>query len=239
MKTNNTWTYKPPGINDIPENFTVELLDFSNQRVDNGFRCVFTCLRKLMKCIGKLKNPTTGAARYRSNRAMGEPPMMTVTSIGSALRNAQNHINTEYVVIHDADLEYNPQDLYSMYNLVDGKNLVLGSRFIGDAHRINIYKRTLLANKVMSTFFSVVHQKKISDVATCYKMMPSSFFKNIDFMEEGFSIEIEILSKFLKQNRSISEVPIQYNGRTYEQGKKIKTKDGFLYLFNTLKYRLR
>ena len=79
---------------------------------------------------------------------------------GSALRNAQNHINTEYVVIHDADLEYNPQDLYSMYNLVDGKNLVLGSRFIGDAHRINIYKRTLLANKVMSTFFSVVHQKK-------------------------------------------------------------------------------
>jgi xanthine dehydrogenase molybdopterin-binding subunit B/xanthine dehydrogenase iron-sulfur cluster and FAD-binding subunit A len=88
LKTNNTWTYKPPGINDIPENFTVELLDFSNQRVDNGFRCVFTCLRKLMKCIGKLKNPTTGAARYRSNRAMGEPPMMTVTSIGSALRNA-------------------------------------------------------------------------------------------------------------------------------------------------------
>ena len=70
-------------------------------------------------------------------------------------------------------------------------------------------------------------------------MMPSSFFKNIDFMEEGFSIEIEILSKFLKQNRSISEVPIQYNGRTYEQGKKIKTKDGFLYLFNTIKYRLR
>jgi glycosyltransferase involved in cell wall biosynthesis len=158
---------------------------------------------------------------------------------GSALQNAQNHINTKYVVIHDADLEYNPQDLYSMYNLVDGQNLVLGSRFIGDAHRTNIYKRTLLANKVMSAFFSVVHQKKISDVATCYKMMPSSFFKNIDFTEEGFSIEIEILSKFLKQNRSISEVPIQYNGRTYEQGKKIKTKDGFLYLFNTLKYRLR
>ena len=72
----------------ISDEFDRELLDFSNQRVDNGFRCVFTCLRKLMKCIGKLKNPTTGAARYRSNRAMGEPPMMTVTSIGSALRNA-------------------------------------------------------------------------------------------------------------------------------------------------------
>ena len=85
-KTDNTWTYKPPGINDIPENFTVELLDFEHDRVNNGFGAVFPCLRRVLKCCGPLKNPTMGAKRYRSNRAMGEPPMMTVTAVGSALR---------------------------------------------------------------------------------------------------------------------------------------------------------
>ena len=88
LKTDNTWTYKPPGINDMPENFTVELLDFERERVSNGFGCVLPCLRRVLKCCGPLKNPTMGAKQYRSNRAMGEPPMMTVTAIGSALRQA-------------------------------------------------------------------------------------------------------------------------------------------------------
>jgi hypothetical protein len=68
--------------------------------------------------------------------------------------------------------------------------------------------------------------------------MPTSFFKEMDIKEKGFSIEIEILSKFLKHNKSIVEVPIKYEGRSYEQGKKIKTSDGFRYLFNTIKYRM-
>ena len=67
--------------------------------------------------------------------------------------------------------------------------------------------------------------------------MPTSFFKNLDIKEKGFSIEIEIISKFLKYNKSIIEVPIGYEGRSYEQGKKIKSSDGFLYIFNTLRYR--
>ncbi len=67
--------------------------------------------------------------------------------------------------------------------------------------------------------------------------MPAEFYKNITLKEHGFSIEIEMLSKFLKYNRSIKEVPIKYEGRSYDEGKKIKTSDGFKYLFNTLKYR--
>ena len=88
LQTDNTWTYKPPAINDIPENFIVELRDFERDRKGNGFGCVLPCLRRVLRCCGPLKNPTHGASRYRSNRAMGEPPMMTVTSIGSALRQA-------------------------------------------------------------------------------------------------------------------------------------------------------
>ena len=67
--------------------------------------------------------------------------------------------------------------------------------------------------------------------------MPTEFFRSIRLNEQGFSIEIEILSKFLKTKNKIKEVPIKYEGRTYSQGKKIKTSDGFKYLFNTLKYR--
>ena len=159
---------------------------------------------------------------------------------GDALSNAKRIINTTHVVIHDADLEYFPSDIVNMFqkSILTPKSLILGSRFIGTKERKNVYLRTILANRVMSLFFSVVNFYKVSDVATCYKLMPSEFFKKVALKEKGFSIEIEILSKFLKYNRSIIEVPIGYHGRSYSDGKKIKTSDGFKYLFNTLRYRL-
>ena len=158
---------------------------------------------------------------------------------GDALNNAKNLIKTSHVVIHDADLEYFPDDIVEMFSLAK-KNpdaLILGSRFIGNKVRKNVYFRTNVANRVMSLFFSVVNFYFITDVATCYKLMPSSFFKEVSLKEKGFSIEVELLSKFLKNNRSVLEVPIKYEGRSYTEGKKIKTSDGFKYLFNTLKYR--
>jgi len=152
---------------------------------------------------------------------------------------AKKLIETSHVVIHDADLEYFPSDIVEMFELAkkNPKSLILGSRFIGSKQRKNIYKRTLFANKIMSLFFSITNFYLVSDVATCYKLMPSEFFKNTNFKEKGFSIEIELLSKFLKFNRSIIEVPIKYVGRSYDEGKKIKAKDGFKYLFSTVKYR--
>ena len=158
---------------------------------------------------------------------------------GNALNQAKHHINTSHVVVHDADLEYFPSDIVEMFNSSKKypESLILGSRFIGTKERKNVYLRTIIANKIMSLFFSLVNFYKVSDVASCYKLMPTSFFKNIDLVERGFSIEIELLSKFLKINRSIKEVPIKYEGRSYSEGKKIKTSDGFKYLFNTLKYK--
>lgn len=156
---------------------------------------------------------------------------------GYSLNSSKAMITSDYVVIHDADLEYNPRDLYDMYNLITGNNLILGTRFKGSKPRTNIYLRTLIANKIMSKFFSIVHNSKISDIATCYKMMPSKFYKNTLFKEKGFSIEIEMVAKFLKTSNEIVESPISYRGRSYADGKKIKTIDGFLYLFNTLKYK--
>jgi len=159
---------------------------------------------------------------------------------GSAINVAKNYIETTHVVIHDADLEYFPEDIVEMFKTADEHldAMILGSRFIGKKSRKNIYIRTFLANKIMSFFFSVVHVKWITDVATCYKLMPTKFLKEIEIKEKGFSIEIELLSKYLKHYNNIKEVPISYEGRTYEDGKKIKPLDGFLYIVNTLKYRL-
>jgi len=158
---------------------------------------------------------------------------------GSALNNVKKYIKTSHVVIHDADLEYFPSDIVEMYELSKDypEFLILGTRFKGNKKRKNVYLRTGLANRVMSLFFSLVNFYKVSDVATCYKLMPTEFFQSIPLKEQGFSIEIEILSKFLKTKNKIKEVPIKYEGRTYSEGKKIKISDGFMYLFNTLKYR--
>ena len=157
---------------------------------------------------------------------------------GAVLNKSREFITSDYVVIHDADLEYFPEDIEEMFKEVNGNNLILGSRFTGNKKRINLYSRTFLANKGMSLFFSLVNSTKITDVATCYKMMPSSFFKANSFTEKGFSIEIEMLSRFLKTSNQIIEVPISYKGRSYKEGKKIKLQDGFLYLINTVKYRI-
>ena len=158
---------------------------------------------------------------------------------GSALGFSRSLIKTSHVVIHDADLEYFPEDIVEMFDAAqtNQNSLILGSRFIGNKQRENIYLRTFLANKVMSLFFSFVNFYKVTDVATCYKLMPSKFFINTELRETGFSIEIELLSKFLKYNKSVLEVPIAYEGRSYSEGKKIKAFDGIQYLLNTIKYR--
>ena len=116
---------------------------------------------------------------------------------GNALNNAKKLITTKFVAIHDADLEYFPEDLVEMFEIVklNPKSLIIGSRFIGNKQRINIYRSTLIANKMMSLFFSIIHFCKISDIATCYKMMTTDIFKDIELVENGFSIEIEIISK--------------------------------------------
>ena len=159
---------------------------------------------------------------------------------GNALNNAKNRITTKFVAIHDADLEYFPEDLVEMFEIAKSnpKSLIIGSRFIGSKQRINIYRRTFIANKLMSLFFSFINFCKISDIATCYKMMTTDIFKEIEFVENGFSIEIEIVSKFLKKYKSVIEVPIKYEGRSYEEGKKIKPIDGIMYLINTIKYKV-
>ena len=159
---------------------------------------------------------------------------------GAALSFVKEFVETSHVAIHDADLEYDPKDLITLRNISikEKDSLVLGSRFIGNLERNNVYKSAFFANKFLSIFFSIINNYKVTDVATCYKIFPTDFFKNTKFYERGFSIEIELLTKFLKHNKSIIEVPITYFGRSISEGKKINIIDGFYYIFNILKYRI-
>jgi len=181
-----------------------------------------------LKIITNFENLDNRVKVFSNNKNQGK---------GYSLNSIRQFINSDYVVIHDADLEYDPSDLKPMFQLVNGENMILGTRFRGNKIRKNIYKRTNIANKVMSKFFSIVHKTNISDIAVCYKMMPASFFKTTEFKENGFSIEIEMVAKFLKFSSQINEVPISYYGRSYSEGKKIKSIDGLFYLLNTLKYK--
>ena len=96
-----------------------------------------------------------------------------------------------------------------------------------------------LINKMLTSLFSLLNSCKISDIASCYMLMPTSFLKEYIHEEQGFGIEVEILSKFLRTNKRVQELPINYNARGYAEGKKIKINDGINIFVKILKYRRR
>ena len=179
--------------------------------------------------INEIKNQNTKVTVLKNSKNLGK---------GAALMKAQESITTDFVVIHDADLEYFPNDLRNMYELITTKNvdLVIGSRFLKDNKKI-VYYRTYYANKFLSKVFSLIYREHVTDVATCYKMMNSTYFKNIQLFEKGFSIEVELLAKYFNKSNKFLESPINYSARTYEEGKKIKISDGFKYLWSMVNYK--
>ena len=158
---------------------------------------------------------------------------------GAAIRMIQNSINTSYSIIHDADLEYFPKDIKKLLSEIDKDEptFVIGSRFINNIEPQNYY-RTYFANKFLSFLFSFVHRRKVTDIATCYKLFPNEYFKNTILESNGFEIEVELVAKYLKKYKNIKEAGIDYESRTYKEGKKIKTLDFFRYIYAIFKFRL-
>jgi len=156
---------------------------------------------------------------------------------GGAVNFGKNFIKSDFVVIHDADLEYFPSDLKKLLEKVDLQTMVIGSRFLGNLKRQNKYKTAYFANKFLSSLFSLIYKVKITDIATCYKMMPTKYFKNTNFKSSGFEYEIEVVARFIRYSKKIIEVPINYKGRSYKEGKKIRPFDAVKYIFAMIYYR--
>lgn len=156
---------------------------------------------------------------------------------GSAIREGLKYATGDYIIFQDADLEYTPEDynIMLMPVLKGHADVVYGSRFLGP-HRSFLFWH-YVANKFLNFLTNLMYNSTLTDMETCFKLFKSEIIKDIRLRSNSFTIEPEITSKILKKNVRIYEVPIQYFGRGYKEGKKIKSIDGLKALFTIIWYR--
>ncbi len=165
---------------------------------------------------------------------------------GAAIRTAISNCDGDIILIQDSDLEYNPEDYNNLLKpIIENKaSVVYGSRFLKTKLKLFGKNKTLhpshyFGNKLLTLLTSLLFRQKITDMETGYKVFKSSVIKNIKLEANRFEIEPEITSKIMKSKYQIYEVPISFNPRKFEEGKKITWKDGIEALFYLLKYRLK
>ena len=162
---------------------------------------------------------------------------------GAAIKSAKKYIDGEYVIIQDADLEYDPNQYQAFMIEVKKRKIdaLYGSRVLKKekfkrvqnfSHKIRIWGNiflTFLSNKI--------NKQNLTDAHTCYKLVKSDIFKSINFYENGFSFCPELNTKLSNLGVKIDEIPINYEGRTYDEGKKITAMDGFRAIKALIKYK--
>ena len=180
--------------------------------------------------IKKIKNNNVKKIFHKRN--MGK---------GAAIKNGKKLVTGKIVLIQDADLEYFPSDYKKLINPIkqNKTNIVYGSRVLGRKKK-NQSRFTsnirILGNFLLTKISNYVNKQNLTDAHTCYKVFEAKIFKKINLKETDFRFCPEVTCKLSNLNEKILEVPIKYNGRSIEKGKKIRLKDAFLALVCLIKY---
>ena len=157
---------------------------------------------------------------------------------GAALRTGFSKVETDLVLVQDADLEYDPRDVPALLIPIeeDKADVVYGSRFLGAPRRPTMFWH-MVANKLLTLMTNVLYNSILTDMETGYKLFRREVIQSITIRSNRFDFEPEITAKLLKKKVRIFEVPITFNPREYSEGKKIGLKDAFAAVWALLKFR--
>jgi glycosyltransferase involved in cell wall biosynthesis len=161
---------------------------------------------------------------------------------GAAIHSGLKQATGDYVVMQDADLELKPEDINRLLKeKIDNKRTVVyGSRFLEKQHENTNYIWHIMGNGFLTKLSNLFSGQKLTDMMTCYKMLPTEMMRNLNLKEERFGFEPEITVKLGKiKGMKIVEVPISYSARSREEGKKISWKDGMRAIWCVVRYRLK